>query len=277
MHASQNMTLKDLTLRVAERAAKIQQNATTGKVEARTVEPDADSLYRSVIDGAREFEDAHDWAWKECVVEMQLYPDGDGPRNIEGSAYRYLLPQPFSAIPSGDVQWTLDNSDGGDCHIRHHSYVRRQRFLNPTETGPPQIISGHYSPLVGGGKSSGGGIELQVFPKPDDNYTVSFESRLGYSVLTDASDRGYWPACHDQTVVAFAVRCLFVSDRQAGDVAKREAAMEADRLLVQSVARDDSDLRPIETTHDMPTRIVRRRRLALFDNVTGAYVPDGLE
>lgn len=274
MPIDRNMTRDELILRIAEQADRKRQNATTGKIEASMDEPDRDVLLRALEDGIREFEDCRSWAYRDVIAELDIVADGDGPLNIDGDPCRYLLPAHFTAIPSGEPCWSLDDNTGGEMSIRHISIIKRSRFLCPTEIGTPRMIGGQYSADVAPGLQQSGGIEVQVWPKPDDDYTVCFSTRIGHSGFVEGNERGKWPAVHDLTIVAFAVRRLFLSDRAAGAPAKRDAEAEVARRLEISTKRDDDDHRPDEAT-GLPVSVAHRvPRLRVLDNTTGTYLYD---
>ena len=271
------MTRAEMVKRIAMQATLIQQNATTGRVEADASEPTLTKLLDAFWDGCKEFEDSHNWAWKDVGVELVLNPDGTGPYNIDSDPSRYLMPPQFEAVPSGEVFWKFGTSYGGVMAVRHASEVARARFMAPQETGEPEMIGGEFNRRVAPGLGQSGGIEIQIFPAPNQAYTAYFRSRLACVRLSDDNQTGHWPACHDLTVVAYGVRNLFLHDQEAGSDMRARADVEVARRQAISVERDNTDYRPDEVSSSFRTPRVSRRRVRLFNNVTGTYVSDGLD
>lgn len=264
-----SMTYADIKKAVAVRAALVRQDTDTGRKEVPTVDPDLDMIERAVRDGTAEFYDAADFAFKTVFTAITLDADGDAAMNINGDASRYLLPPQVQSLPKTVAFWRGPiNAPGGPVAVRHMDEVVQRSFVDPQETGHPVMVGAEFNPLLSSGLSGRGGIELRVFPAPDQAYSLGFRCKVGLIPWVADDQRGQWPAVHDLTVVAFAVRALFREDREAGSKAKAEAENEAAMALARSIARDNDDYRPQTIGAADENGWPGGRRVELYDYTT---------
>lgn len=248
MLATPAMTYADLKQRVAERAVLIKHDATLG-ITPLTSQPAAGKIDRAIVDGCREFVRAHNWAWLRARCEVTMDPAGTGPININSDPTRYLLPLYVESLPDAGIMWKgPDDRPGGSVRSTHMDDVAELAYIDPSSTGSPCKVAAEYSPFLGGGLQSSGGIEMRVWPKPDRAYTIGFRARLGFVPFISDHQVGQWPPVHDLTVVAYSVLELFKADRDAGDKAQamniQKAEMIASDSLAKSITRDNEDYRP---------------------------------
>ena len=247
MLPEQSMTYADIRLEVAKRSQKLVQDTDSGRMIADPTEPAYSRITDAIRAGCREFWRAHNWSFLTSFVEVQLNPDGTGPLNIDGDASRYLLPDVVQSYPKG---WALyrgpDDEPGGHVKTRHMDEVAQRLFMEPTATGTPESCATEWNASLRPKASQRGGIELRVFPKPDQAYRLGFRAKVGVLHFTDPEQRGQWPTVHDQTVVDFAVAELFKSDRAASDPERAGAVAAAQSSLAVSIARDTEDYQPGE-------------------------------
>lgn len=274
MITARNMTYAQLKLRVAERAELIEQDATTGKLVARSAEPDADRIARAIEDGVRTFHAAADWVWAQQIIEVSIDETGTIAGAIDGDASRYALPSFVESVAVADA-WFTDGQYGGPVDILSFSELTRMSYCYPTETGEPRYIGAQFGHALNAGLAGSGGMELRVFPKPNRSYRVAFDARLGPVPFIDDMQTGTWPAVHDLTVAAAAVHELFKADRGAGDPAVIRAAAEFAAELQKSIDRDLKDFLP-PTTGGMREAIGGARRVRLTNVPDGTVIIDKL-
>lgn len=261
--ATGHMTLADLRLRVAERAALIAP-ASDGTNAAETTQPALDQLNRAVNDGADEFYAYRSWNFADSSLLLVLNADGDGPSNIDADPGLYRLPAWVASVPRDRAHWKSDDNVGGAyIQQRHMAEVQSLAYRCPTQTGFPQMIAVEYDPSTAlyGGR---GRFTARVFPKPDRAYTIRMRVRAGHSPLIAEDQCPAWPPVHDMTVVALAVRSLFLADREAGSAAVRQAQDEAARRLATSVRVDDEDYSPAQIGGEMD--VPYRQHVTVYGN-----------
>lgn len=249
MIASESMTRADIKKRVALRVDQIEQSASTGKNEARATNPTDDLLDLAVRDGTDEFYRAHKWSFDSQFVEFTLAPAGDGPLNINADPTRILLPPYIESLPQTSVLFKGPGTNpGGRARVRHMDEVATRAYQDPISMGFPEAVGCEYNATLRAGLSERGGIELRVWPKPDQAYVLGFRSRIGAIPFVVDSQRGQWPQGHDATVVAFAVREFFRHDRNPEDAGQGRAIAQAqadvNEALETSVRIDNEDYRP---------------------------------
>lgn len=269
------MNRAKLRQRVAEVAHKLQQNATTGVMVARSTNPDLAQLNDAIDTGAAEFarENPDGWAWREQWIEFTLTTDGKGPLNIEqGDATRYLLPDMVESVPQSDVFFRNGQIGGDRVDVRSIAEVARERFISPSEVGYPQFCAAQWNSTLAKDPQSRGAMEFQVFPTPDQAYTIGFLAIVGVRPFAHDNEYGPWPSVHDETVVAFAVRALFRHDREPGDPARKESAAEAMRQLGISIDVDNREYRNQAAAGPTPGPGTRGRVFELKDMTTGLTV-----
>lgn len=266
-----SMTYADLKLRVAERAVLIKQDASTNKTVALTSQPAADRIERAIRDGVEEFYRATDWSFLLTFLEFVLDAEGDTPANIAGSNTRYILPSFIESLPKPGmmVKYEESTTPGGHVTLRMFQELVERAYLEPNTTGFPEAVAVQFNPMLNPQADSRGGLEMRVWPQPDQAYTLGFLAKVGPVPFLSDSQRGRWPAVHDLTVVAFAVRELFRHDRESDNATRDRAETEVSRTLGISITRDNEDFRPISIgARGELSWWPRGRRVELFDYVT---------
>lgn len=276
MNASPSMTYAEMKLRVANRAELISQDAAYG-IQALTSEPAAGKIKRAIDDGVREFLRAHRWSFLTAHCEFTMDVDGTGPLNIGGDPTRYLLPEYVESLPQANMMWKgPDLRPGFRVKGHHYDEVVAFSFMDPVAKGVPIMWGAEFNPTLRGGMQKPGGIELRFWPKPFLAYTVGFRARLGYVPFSDDNQVGQWPAVHDLTAVAFAVRELFRVDRDPGDRAQAAVLAAAQQAVTDSLAtsitRDDEDYRPQEMGPASAEMGLTGRPIRGYDMVSGALL-----
>lgn len=251
MPPTASMTRKQLVKQVALRALLIEQE--NGVKVARTDEPAATQLLEALDIGAREFMRAHDWSFLTETVTLTLgTADALTPQNINNDPRRYRLPAYVESLPKErcDFMGPDSTQGGGPVAIRPFDFVAGMAFRDPTAVGHPVCVAAEFRSSLGRGLGENGGMELRVWPKPDQAYTLEFRARVGYVALVDDNQVGQWPAVHDLTVIDYAVAALFDMDKDKGDPeqgrAYTAAVAKAAASLALSIERDNEDYRPQE-------------------------------
>lgn len=240
-----SMSRADLKLAIAQRAQRIIQDS-DGKEVADPTNPTDDRLNTALRNGVRDFWHAHDWSFNTQFVQLTLQSDGTGPINIEGDPCRYLMPENILSVPRSSVLFKGPEATtgGGRAAVRHFDEVMNRTFLDPNSVGVPQMVGVEWNQTNRPGMRGRGQFSLAVWPKPDRNYTIGFRARVTFVPLVEDTQYGNWPAVHDRTVVAFAVRDLFQSDRNPDSPWVSAADKDAGEMLAMSIRVDDEDYRP---------------------------------
>ncbi len=268
MMTAASMTLADIRLRVAMRAQKIMQDA-TGAMAADTTEPVASQIDQAIRDGIDSFWSDHDWSFASQFVQFDIDPDGTA-MSIDGDAGRYLLPDLVRSQPLNPRVF-IRGSDGGGgmppIPVVSMDQVVERQFLEPDTSGVPIACAVEWSSTLRPGMSQRGGLEFRVFPDPGDRYTVSFRALVGAVPLVQETQRGNWPAAHDLSIVAFAVRELFRHDQKADSPARKVAEAEAAEALARST-RHDNEFYKAATLGSMADQATTRGRVVEFVDLT---------
>lgn len=254
MTPDSSMTFADLRLRLAERVRLVQQDSAQ-RVIARTTEPDRTRLNNAINDGVREFmafvgpvvENGRamtfaGWEWAKAQFSIGLakdpsaYAAGSDPSLV-------LLPPVVGSRPISRVVFTQTGQtvNGGEVKVIHPQAVAHRHAMDSNTTGAPCYGSISFNPAARKALHTRGGWELRVWPKPDNDYTVSFAARVQPVPFTQDDERGIWPEVHDLTVVACAVYCFNLADKPSGDPAVVQAREEMSRRLVLSAMVDMRD------------------------------------
>ena len=197
-----------------------------------------DRLERAVNDAAADLARRYRWSWLTPIVSITLYPDGDGPDNIDSAPGRYLLPSTIQSAPLGRVAWRdPTDSYGGQVTDTHISRLEEAAAAAPTAEGPPRLVA--VWARVGGSTAIGQrpGLEMTVWPKPDLAYTVRARFRRQVSRMTDHAERGIWSEVHDPTVIALACAKFM----RPTDTGYAEIRADADAKVSESI-RIDQDM-----------------------------------
>lgn len=230
-------TFADLQLRLAEAVdVAVQGSGADNRSQVPTDPNTLDRLKRAINDAAKDFaRNKHRWTWLCPTLTLTLEPDADGPLSIAGDSRRYRLPVNVISAPVGRVTWRDSSSSYGgrvtDSNIdRVQEYIARA----PSLQGQPlycSVWTSNDRDIAVGDRPP---LELLVFPKPDQAYTIKSRFRVDVPTLVHDTERGIWGAIHDQTVLAIAVT-KFMSVREDGYQA---AQVNAANHITTSIAVD---------------------------------------
>lgn len=147
---------------------------------------------------------ADGWHWQKKRCRITFAPEGDGPDNVDGESYRYLLPVGFNGSYSGPI--TYDTNTNNIPYIEWVSEATiRQYKSSVTYTGDPKWAAIRTSQLDSR-------YELMVYPYPSRAYTVVFnwtQTRNKFVNLTDVTpmgalfDNDFLAACRKTAEVEF--------------------------------------------------------------------------
>jgi hypothetical protein len=254
MTPDSSMTFADLRLRLAERVRLVQQDSAQ-RVVARTTEPDRTRLNNAINDGVREFMafvgpvmssgravTFAGWEWAKAQFSVEITQEAGGyTAGFDPSVV--TLPPIMASRPISTVAFKRTGStvDGGDVQLRHPAEIASRHAIDSSSSGYPCFGAVAFNPAARASLGSRGCWELRVWPKPDNDYTISFAARVQPQPFTQDDERGIWPQEHDLTVVACAVYCFQLADKPSGDPAVREARDEMGRKLAQSAMLDIRD------------------------------------
>lgn len=246
MLTSSSMTKADIRKRVALRAKKIAQDTSSGQIIADDTEPGATMLDDAIRDGVEEFWDDHQWSFSSRIIQFSMDAAGTGPLNIDSDPSRYILPDDVRSAPVDNVAYirSPDSTTGWEIGVRHMDQVVEKQFMSSGTSGLVEVCAVEFNPNVRPGMDQRGGFELRVWPTPGDDYEIAFRAMVAAVPLVEDGQRGNWPAAHDKTVVACAVRCLMRHDQAPGSDARKQAELDAIEALEKSKQYDDENGRP---------------------------------
>lgn len=251
MYGTTSMTIGRMKDRVAARARLMVTDA-GGTWKAPTDALGAARMQSAIEDGFAEFCDAYAWSWMKRRVKLTLSPDGSLGTCIDGSAWRYSLPAGIqSRTDTLTASVSYPGYRGGSVRITDLMGVEEMHAAYP-DVSPafPQVIGigpgavyadAPSSPVNADGRPA---YELALFPPPDMAYVLTFEAQVRPRLSSNDADVGVWPAIHDMTVIACAVRALVREDRKAGSPEMAQAQAFVDERMGISIARDN-DMAPV--------------------------------
>lgn len=236
------MTIADLKLRIAEEVAIHAHDPSTGNRIAPETIADADRIERALRDGYAEFCDVRPWVFMRTVVELGIGPGG----GIGGDPCRYPTPSGMSMnVMDTKVLFATENGGGCDADVVDPMTVRRHQITRPNESGAPAYMAIGKSVRLGASPSmvtdheGRGGLEVLIWPKPDQVYTGLFETHLRPPLPVDPNACGPWFAVHDLTIVAFAARSFLRVGSAANAPAIAGIQARVGERLTVSMRADD--------------------------------------
>lgn len=233
------MTLAAMMLELAEDVGLAYYGA-DGR-QAPSLPQDAGSLakLRSYVNkGYREFLAADPrWSFTRTTEELELSPDGTGPRNIDGDPARYRLPPYMRGIPASTPAYIDQISSITHCALRDASTVLRN-IQAIKASGVPRMCAVRPIPNPGGITSAEHThYEMIFYPAPDAKYRLSWLVRVHPYSLVDDNEPHVAGSEHDRAIMAAVSKCWrdkFSDD--PGEIAN--AVREWVNLLEASRAND---------------------------------------
>lgn len=145
--------------------------------------------------------------WRCLVSDVSLTLDsaGDGPRNIDSDATKYILPESFRGQTPTFWTWRYEAGNYGGTAAATHMGRVNGRLANDTSTGSPQLIAVDTirATTAGGGRTDG--WYLRVYPTPDLAYTISARCKVEATPLTELSERHVWGQMFDRLLADVAI------------------------------------------------------------------------
>lgn len=169
------------------------------------------------------------WQFLRPHVDLVMSTDGTAPACIGGAAYRYKLDAGLAGPSSNQVICVTPDGAGGGAPVDVTSIdrVRAARAGRPSQIGRPHLVA--FVPLDAGQFDLAPRVELQVFPTPDQAYTLQIPMRRQWAPLGDLND--YEPSQYPHAVMAFAVYELVKGGNLPSGPDREAAAQERDSWL----------------------------------------------
>lgn len=228
-----SLTFRELQVRVAEMDGATDESGTA--VGPPTDAIALDKVKRAINDAAVEIARKASWLWLRQTIVITMAPDGDAADSIDADATRYALPPQVVSAPYGRVTWkNADATDGGKVFSTSTDQLLYLAARDPNTTGAPRYVS--VQPAYGVNTPAGSRprMELRVWPKPAEAYTITCEFSVTPVPLVNDSDRGIWPPYMDMPVV----RRAFAGLLKYSDAQFSIATQEADKAIAEARAHE---------------------------------------
>jgi hypothetical protein len=190
-----------------------------------------DKIKRAINDAAANVARKASWLWLRQTHTITLNAAGTGSDNIGSDATRYALHPSVQSAPYGRVTWrNAAQTDGGKVFSTSTDQILYFNAMDSTTTGAPRYVS--VQPAIGVATPAGGRprMELRVWPKPSEAFTITCEFSVTPIPLTLDTDRGIWPAYMDLPIV----RAAFASLLAYTDPQYATATGEADKAIAEA-------------------------------------------
>ncbi|NBW11582.1 MAG: hypothetical protein EBR82_26485, partial [Caulobacteraceae bacterium] len=202
-----SLTFRDLQIRVAELANLASHSGTVAAPPSDTLA--LDQIKRAINDAAANVARKASWLWLRQSHTITLDEDGTGVDNIAGDSTRYALHPSVQSAPYGRVTWrNAAQTDGGKVFSTSTDQLLYMLARDSQTTGAPRYIS--VQPAIGVSTPSGARprMELRVWPKPSEAFTLTCEFSVTPVPLSLDTDRGIWPPYMDLPIVRAAFAAM---------------------------------------------------------------------
>ena len=183
--------------------------AGTGANDNKAKVPDdpytKDVCIRFINDGYRRFLN-HDpeWSFLRERVVITFDVNGTGTDNVDGKAWRYRIPRPFSGPPTSP--WVYTDTASPYTHLieRNEQFIMRmhQRGVN---AAPARYVAYREIPQRDAPDGERAGWEMIVWPTPTSAYTVQAVFKLRKHELHDLAEAHICGGDHDNSILNAAV------------------------------------------------------------------------
>lgn len=228
-----SLTFRDLQVRVAEMDGLADHSGTVAAPPSEAI--GLDTIKRAINDAAADIARKASWLWLRQTITITLAPDGDAVDSIASDATRYALPPQVVSAPYGRVIWkNAGATDGGKVFSTSTDQLLYLAARDPDSTGAPRYVS--VQPAYGLATAAGSRprMEMRVWPKPSEAFTLTCEFSVTPIPLVNDSDRGIWPAYMDLPVV----RRAYANIRKYTDADFAMATEAADKAIAEARAHE---------------------------------------
>ena len=215
------LTFEDMILEVAESLGVNDVDGSTGVSVIPTDAHDLEMVKRLVNHGYRRFYNAYaEWNWTNQPFSITFNPDGDGPLNVDGANWRYLMPAGFH----GNIltPFTYDNNSGRLSINDTREDLIRQRYAVSEDAGYPSEWA--IRPLGGDDRRR---WEVIFWPQPTAADVVTARIRIYPNRLIELTDVPNAGQQFDEAILAAA---LAEAERRRDDNQGIEEAKYGDAI-----------------------------------------------
>jgi hypothetical protein len=224
-----SLNFRDLQVRVAEAIGQADHSGDTAAPPTDALA--LDRIKRAINDAVADIARKASWLWLRQTVTITLDPDGASVTNIDSDATRYMLPVHVVSAPYGRVTWrNAANTTGGQVFSASTDRLLHLTALHPSATGAPQVCSVQAAAGVNRPVGSRAVMEMRVWPKPSEAFTMTCSFSVTPVPLVHDGDRGIWPAYMDLPIIRKAAANTmgytdpeYAPAQQAADLAIAEA------------------------------------------------------
>lgn len=236
-----SFTFQDLILRVAENVGLPYYPDQADNRAQIPVDPhNLDIVKRAINDGSDNVLRAYPhWTWASMPFEFTLYPDGDGPQNLEEDAGRYLLPWCVSGNPQDGWVYASDGISGVIVPTSRET-VFAMRAADPDASGTPTMACVTAIQNPGKIKNQRQSFQVVFWPKPSQSMTVSATFRYMPRPMVELGERHPAGAIHQQTFVDAGTAAFW--NRPSSDQKQAEYWQQrSDKSIAQSILLDQQN------------------------------------
>lgn len=210
-------TFGTLCLWLAERVDLAEHGTDgTGAISLPTDAHDLDKLKRYVNRGYDLFLRANPkWSFSRVPVDLLLYPEGDGPLNVSGEAWRYRLPGYVTSQPINSWVFTDESVVRPWVQSVASEVVMRLRQGSGTSSDTPTHAA--CRPFQSGDRVGGQtrGWEVIFYPTPSTAVNMQATFRVTRHDLVHLDDRHVCGQVHDLAILAAATYLWKLDDEAA--------------------------------------------------------------
>ena len=228
-----SLTFREIQVRVAEMSGNTDESGSVVDVPTDAIA--LDKIKRAINDAAVDIARKASWLWLRQTIVITLAPDGDAADSIDADPTRYALPPQVVSAPYGRVIWkNPGGTDGGKVFSTATDQLLYLAARDPSTAGAPRYVS--VQPAYGVNRPAGSRqrMELRVWPKPSEAFTLTCEFSVTPIPLVHDGDRGIWPAYMDLPIV----RRAFVGLLKYSDAQFATATSEADKAIAEARAHE---------------------------------------
>jgi hypothetical protein len=201
------MTVGELLLELASRVGLAAQGASVSAPLTLPTDPATQRNLRAALAaGVQRVLRFRGWSWQTPLIAVTLDATGNSPDCVQAHPGDYWIDRLATRVVSKSlVVRYAGGTGGGRVQVVSEDYLLRVRAKSSTLIGKPMLAAFGYQRPVSDGDRVRDRLVLRLFPKPDAAHEVLIRVKRDAPLLSELSERPYWPASIDEAVLAAAV------------------------------------------------------------------------